>query len=376
MGIYQELGLKTIINASDTYTRIGGSRMSDGVLAAMCEAGQSFVDLVELAQKACQAIARMTQNESAFISSGAGACLVLTAAALITRGDPYLERELPDASRCAKNEIIIFAAQTAESMPGYWQLLGKSGASLVKIKSSLKSLRDAITGKTAGIYYFLGDRYETGLPPLPDIIRAAHEREVPLIIDAAAQLPPKSNLWHYTRDLGADGIIFSGGKYLMGPQSTGLFLGKEEIARRCYALSNPNIIIGRPYKVGKEEYAAIYTAVKEFVAADEDQVRSCQNKHLDVIEQGIGQCPGIVISRVQHGRVGQDAPMLVIDLTNGKTARDCADFLSRQCDPAIDIGYEKDVQPGQENRVLINSINLRENELYPIIRSLKRFCEL
>ena len=308
MGIYQELGLKTIINASDTYTRIGGSRMSDGVLAAMCEAGQSFVDLVELARKSSQAIARMTQNESAFISSGAGACLVLTAAALITRGDPDLGRELPDASHCEKNEIILFAAQTAETMPGYWQLPGKSGARLVKIKSSLKSLRDAMTGKTAGIYYFLGDRYESGLPPLPEIIRAAHKREVPLII-------------------------------------------------------------------GKEEYAAIYTAVKEFVAADESLVLAVQNKHLDVIEQGIGQCPGIVISRVQHGRVGQDAPMLVIDLANGKTARDCADFLSGQCDPAIDIGYEKDVRTGQENRVLINSINLRENELYPIIRSLKRFCD-
>jgi L-seryl-tRNA(Ser) seleniumtransferase len=73
MNVYEELGLKTIINASDTYTRIGGSRMSESVLAAMCDASKYFVDIAELGNRACDAIARMTHNEAAFISSGAGA---------------------------------------------------------------------------------------------------------------------------------------------------------------------------------------------------------------------------------------------------------------------------------------------------------------
>ena len=39
-------------------------------------------------------------------------------------------------------------------------------------------------------------------------------------LHAAAQLPPPSNLWHFTRDLGADAVAFSGGKALRGPQAS------------------------------------------------------------------------------------------------------------------------------------------------------------
>ena len=366
--------MKTIINASDTYTRIGGSRMSKDVLKAMNEAAEYFVDIVGMSKKICAEIARMTHNEAAFISSGAGACMVLAASALMTKGNPNLASMLPDTSKCEQNEIIVFESQTQITMLPYWRLIKLSGAKLVKISSTIESLCRTINRRTAGVFYFLADLYEMGLPPLKEIIQLCHDKNVKIIIDAAAQLPPKSNLWYFTRDLGADGIIFSGGKFIKGPQSTGLFLGRSEIADYCYVLSNPNISIGRPYKVGKEEYAGIYEAIKQFVNSDENEVKSIQNKNLDKIEDALKDCTEITIKRVNRGRLGQDAPMLIIDLPKGRTGSDCAKFMYEHCDPAIDIGfYQPDDPTGKYNQVFINSINLREDELLYIAESIKRY---
>ncbi len=374
MNIYKELGLKTIINASDTYTRIGGSRMTREVLKAMNEASEYFVDIVEMSKKINAEVAGMTHNEAAFISSGAGACMVLTASSLMTKGDPELVRILPDTSKCKQNEIIVFESQTQIPMLPYWHLIELSGAKLVKISSAIEDLNRAITDRTAGVYYFLANFYEKGLPPLKEIIQLCHDKNVRIVIDAAAQLPPKSNLWYYTRDLGADGIIFSGGKFLKGPQSTGLFLGSSEIADHCYCLSNPNVSIGRPYKVGKEEYAGIYQAIKQFVESDENEVKSIQNKNLDKIEEAIADCTELSVKRVHQGRLEQDEPMLIIDLPEGWTGSDCAKFMYEQCDPAIDIGcYKPDDPTGKSNQIFINSINLRDNELLYIADAIKRY---
>jgi len=374
VNIYRELGLKTIINASDTYTNIGGSRMSKEVLDAMNEAAGSFVSIVDLSKRVSAEIARMTFNKAAFISSGAGACVVLTVSSLMTKGDPELVRMLPDTSKCKHNEIIVFDSQTHIPMLPYWHLIELSGAKLVRVPSTLQDLNEAITDRTAGIYYFLANFYENGLPRLEDIIQLSHRNNVKIVIDAAAQLPPKSNLWYYTRDLGADGIIFSGGKFLKGPQSTGLFLGSDEIACHCYELSNPKVSIGRPYKVGKEEYAAIYAAVKQFVETDENEVKKMQNKYLDAVEEAIKECRGLIVNRVHHGRLEQDAPMLIIDLPEGKTGSNCAQFMYDTCDPAIDIGYYRPDDPtGNSNQIFINSINLREDELLFIADAVKRF---
>ena len=48
MGVYEALGVRPIINAAGTLTRVGGTRMSPEVLAAMDEAAASFVHIDEL----------------------------------------------------------------------------------------------------------------------------------------------------------------------------------------------------------------------------------------------------------------------------------------------------------------------------------------
>ena len=127
---------------------------------------------------------------------------------------------------------------------------------------------------------------------------------MPVIVDAAAQIPPISNLWHFTRDLGADIAIFSGGKGLRGPQSSGLVLGKAAIIAGCRINGSPNHSIGRPMKVGKEELAGILAAVEWSLAQDEDATLARYEAIVQGWISGLQDVPGIRAERdiPQRGR--------------------------------------------------------------------------
>ena len=64
--------------------------------------------------------------------------------------------------------------------------------------------------------------------------------------------------------MGADLTIFSGGKGIRGPQSTGLILGRKDLIEACAMNASPNHGVGRPPKVGKEEIAGVVTALELF----------------------------------------------------------------------------------------------------------------
>jgi L-seryl-tRNA(Ser) seleniumtransferase len=103
--------------------------------------------------------------------------------------------------------------------------------------------------------------------PLSDVIAIGNEHAVPVIVDAAAQLPPVENLWRFTQ-MGATMAIFSGGKDLRGPQSSGLIVGKRDFVEAIQHYGNPNQAIGRPMKVGKEEMLGLLAAVERYLKLD------------------------------------------------------------------------------------------------------------
>ena len=376
MNIYDELNVDRIINASDTYTRIGGSRMSRRTLETMQEAAESFVDIGELSDAICKRIAERTGNETAFISSGAGACVVLTASACMTRGNEELMYQLPDASACPKNEIIVFASQKNCPILPYWHLTELSGASLIPVADSMKSLQEAISPKTAAVFLFTGTVYEWTTPDLRDVIKTAHEAGVPVIVDAAAQLPPKSLMSWYTVDLKADAVIFSGGKFINGPQTTGIVLGRHEILDHCRAMASPNVRIGRPYKVGKEEYAAFYRACMDFLDLNEEAKYQELKAVLEHIKASLSEVPGYHSYIEETGRLGQQIPMLYLQFTDVTTGKECYDFLY-SAPERIDIGTFNPKDPtGDPCRIFINAINLREPDLPILLQKLNRFLTL
>lgn len=375
MNIYEELKLDTIINASDTYTRLGGSRMSHRTLEAMREAGESFVDITEMSNAICRAIASRTDNETAFISSGAGACVVLAASSCITEGKKELADMLPDAGSCKRNEIIIFSSQKECVILPYWRLISLSGATLIPVADDLGTLKAAITPRTAAIFFFAGTVYEWTTPTLSQIIPIAHEKQIPVIVDAAAQLPSKKLMSYYTVSLGADAVIFSGGKFINGPQTTGIILGSHKVIDPCSYLASPNVHIGRPYKVGKEEYAGLYRACMDFLDSDEAACFRRLKTVLEKIRASLIPTSGYQSHIEDCGRLGQQIPMLYLDFTDGRTGQECYDFMYASPD-RVDVGTFVDGDPtGDCHRIFINAINLREPDIPVLIRKLNLWLQ-
>ena len=106
MSVYEGLEIRPVINANATLTKLGGSLMPPEVIEAMIEASRYFVNLPELQERVGARIAEITQNEAAYVSSGAAAGLALATAACIAGKNHVAIDQLPDLTGL-KNEVII-----------------------------------------------------------------------------------------------------------------------------------------------------------------------------------------------------------------------------------------------------------------------------
>jgi len=304
MSIYEELGLKPVINASATLTRLGGSVMPGPAVAAMARAAESFVDLTELQARAGGRIAALTNNEACYISSGAAGGITLSVAACMTGTNPAAIAQLPDTTGL-KSEVIVHRTHRN----GYDHAARATGAKLVEIGLAHGTqeweLAAALGPRTACVLYFAGAHFAGAALPLERVVALAHEQGVPVIVDAAAQIPPLGNLWHFTREIGADIAIFSGGKGLRGPQSSGLILGKRDIIEGCRANGAPNHSIGRALKVGKEEIVGLLTTLVWSLDQEEEYVLAGYEATVQGWLAALGDLPGVTVARGYPSEAGQ-----------------------------------------------------------------------
>ena len=262
MTTYADLGVRPVINAYATVTKYGGSLMPPEVLSAMKAAAGGFVDLMGLQRAVGARIAELTRNQAAFVTSGAAAGVTLAAAACVLRKCPDAAKAFPQLDAMPHEAIV-----QRHHRNGYDFGVQAIGMRFVEIAPSQDALRQAINERTACIFWFAGTMNTPEDIPLPDLVAIADEHDIPVIVDAAAQLPPVDNLWRYTQ-LGASLALFSGGKDLRGPQPTGLMLGRSDLIELLRPISNPNHGLGRPLKVGKEELMGSLAAVERYLRLD------------------------------------------------------------------------------------------------------------
>ncbi len=261
MDIYANLGVKAYINANEWYTSMGGSMLAPPVIEAMVEASQWTVRTQELQSAVGGAIAKLTKNEAACVTSSATAGIVLAVAAFLSELDDKKSERLPDTGGLKKDIILQRCDRFGED-----QAIRIPGARIVEIGdqngATEEELQRAITPQTAAVFTL---PHRERKMPLEKIVRIAHDRGVGVIVDVAWSLPPKEHLWMFTRDCAADVIIVSGGKGLRGPQGSGLILGRKEVVEACQNMMAPHCRIGRPMKVGRETMLGLYAAVKHFL---------------------------------------------------------------------------------------------------------------
>jgi L-seryl-tRNA(Ser) seleniumtransferase len=275
MATLDDLSLRRIVNADGMKTGLGGTLMSSRTLDAMREGAAAFVDMWELQAAVASRIASLTQNEAALVCTGAAGGMFLSTLACLTGADERaVTRLVQRGPRSLKRrEVIVQAAQSNPFLPA----LTLAGARLIEIGNVLQTLpadlEAAIGEETAAVFHFPGRHLEAGALDLMTVIEIAHRHEVPVVVDAAAQLPPRENLWRFTQ-MGADLVIFSGGKELRGPQTTGLIVGKRGLIEACAMHAAPNQHFARGMKVGKEEMLGLLAAVEDYLELDEAAERS------------------------------------------------------------------------------------------------------
>lgn len=359
MDIFQELGVRKFINAHDTITKYGGSRIPVQAFRSIEQAARYFVDLGELQSALDKRLAELTGNEDAYVSNGAAGAL-MTAAAVCLCDDDFSYSMLPEITG-TKDEFIV--------MRGQYNIYGKSimatGAKIVEIGCADETLGFELEGvlseKTAGVIYYDNLNYERASLDMETTIEIAHRKGVPVIVDAAANLPPAENLHAYT-DKGADIVIFSGGKTLMGPQGSGLVVGKRIYLERMRRFGFPEHGICRCLKVSKESMIGLYEAVKIFLSRPENAfLKECESK-LSMIEPAFFPLKTKIVN---HGSVGQTYPRLFVDFRDEQHA---CEFVSAMYDNCVFVGREK-------NWITISPINIEMDEINLLIEKIRIVLE-
>lgn len=355
-------GVRPVVNASATLTALGGSLMPPPALKAMAQAASCFVDLPELHDRVGERLAALTRNEAACVTSGAAAAITLTVASCV--GGPA--QAFP-----AEAEVVMFTGQRN----GYDYAARLTGARIVEIGPSIAELRASLARRPACVLWFAGAHYAAGALPIEDVLRVARELDpaVPVLVDAAAQIPPVSSLWHFTTGLGADAVIFSGGKGLRGPQASGLVLGRRWIVDRCRAHASPNQEIGRGMKVGKEELLALYAAVEWTLDQDEQALLAGYEQIVDRWLTGLRGIPGIIAERGYPSEAGQPHGRAIVRLlpASGWT-RDALARALWDGDPRIAVG----VTGVSGDAIALNPQTLEPGEDVVVLDALVRHLRL
>ena len=369
MSIYDELGVKRYINALATVTMFGGSLMPGEVLDAMREAAGSFVSIPELQKKAGDYIAKLTHNEAAMISNGAAAGMVLATAACIAGDDPDKRNALPYTDDM-KNEIVLFEGKRV----GYDFAIRQAGGKIVGYGgaegTTANQLEAAITKNTAAIFIFQFEHQMDAQPSIEAQVAIGKRHGVPVIVDAAAQIPKKENLWRFTRDLGADAAIFSGGKGLRGPQSSGLVVGRRALIERMASFACPNGGIGRPLKVGKEEIVGLMAAVKRYMERDEAADLRTYEEWVRAAVDAFAGDQAVLVERDYPSEAGQPMPRAKLTPRPGalKINARGIDAALRACEPGVLV-------TSTDGSIFINPQTLNPGEIEIVIEKIQRVIE-
>src|SRR5229473_2556445 len=282
---YQKLGVTPFINAAGTYTVLSASTMPDEVQAAVALAARQPVNLNELLDASGAYLAKRLRCEAALVTAGAAAALVVGTAACISMGNEQAILNLPTDMAGLKNEVIVQKSHRY----GYDHALRNCGIRFVEVET-LEQYEQAFTERTVMAHFFNAG---SGIISREDWVRVAHKHGVPCFNDAAADIPPISNLWNYTQ-MGFDLVTFSGGKGLRGPQCTGLLLGRKDLIEAARQNNSPNSnTIGRGLKVAKEEIVGLVAAVDWFLSRDDAVMEAEYRKRAERIAGQLKSIPTV-----------------------------------------------------------------------------------
>jgi len=346
--LYKELGVRRVINACSTATHLGGSIPDPRVMEAMDEASKQYVILMELHERVGEEIAIMTGSEAALVTSGATSALQLAAAACVMRGSgledfsiyplerlqpidgPWKEliQKIPDVS-LTKNEIIVQRGHLSAYSYAYRTV----GCNLkVVANGDPEQIEADISDRTAAVA--CGAFSRGNCLPLNEVVEIAHRNGIPVIVDAASGVLPRSKITSYT-SIGADLVAISGGKQIGGPNDTGMLCGKKNLVDMAKLQISPFNGIARASKVDRTQIVGLLVALRIFLekTADEEVAEfALWRKNAEWIASELANVSSVVSSKVVSRSPSSVRAMITFD--DSIPAADLA-FNLRKGDPSI-----------------------------------------
>jgi seryl-tRNA(Sec) selenium transferase len=394
VSVYDDLGVRPIINASGSVTRLGGAPMPAEVIRAFAEAANEAVPLEQLQGAASRVIADITGAEAGLVTAGAAAALTLGTAGILTGFDPGRMERLPHCDGFPHEFVVA-----REQRNGYDHAVRAAGARLVEVgfheivanagvrRTEAWEYEAAFGPQTAGVLYVHapGSR-----PALAEVVAVAHRHGLPVLVDAAAELPPRRNL----RDLiatGADLITFSGGKAIRGPQATGILCGRRdlvgsaalqmldmddhaelweppaELIDRNRISGMPRHGVGRGFKVSKEQIVALLTALRLFAAEAYDLIVAGYRPRLERLAAALRGLP--VRCVIEDRSDGEAFPVLAIAIDEAALGRSATEVCRRlrAGAPPIYVGHGRLA----EKQLVIHPMHLDDAKVEVLARRLR-----
>jgi D-glucosaminate-6-phosphate ammonia-lyase len=333
---YTAIGVRRVINAGGRLTALGGTTLAPEVAAAMAAAGQQYVRLSELADRAGQLIAEWTGAEAACVTTGAAAGIALMTAACVAGADPAAVELLPDVAH-DRREVVIQLGHLVSFGAPVAQMIRLGGGRVVPAGwangVTRAHLEAAIGPRTAAFLYVQSHHtVHEGMLPLVDCLAICRARGVPCLVDAAAE----EDLRAYVA-LGVDAVTYSGGKAFGGPTS-GFIAGRRDLIDACRAQARG---IGRPMKIGKEAIVGLLTALQRYVARDAATAAAELARQRQLVEQvqaGLAGLPGLRVE-IAPDEAGRAIVRAAITVEPAGDARRLVEFLAAGDPPVYVRGH-------------------------------------
>jgi uncharacterized pyridoxal phosphate-dependent enzyme len=356
--IRSSLGLRPVINVSGTMTSLGASIVVPEAILAMSSILPQFVEVNDLQRKASAVIAKLTGGEAGFVTASCSAGISLAVAGAITGNDLLAIEKLPDVNT-AKNEVLVQMGHVVSYGAPVDQAIRIAGGKVVYVGQATSTHRfhmeNAITERTAAAVFVVSHHVvDYGLLNLKEFVEIAHDKGVPVIVDAASEYDLRIFL-----EQGADIALYSGHKFLGGPTS-GIVAGKKDLVRSAYL---QNMGIGRGMKVGKESIFGVMAALKAWETRDHSGMRERESGYLNLWKQALDGRPGVTaLIEPDPTNNPLDRMRVIINAEEAHiTAWDLSDALARGSPPIIVRDHEVEhryfyldpcnLHPGQEKIV-------------------------
>jgi L-seryl-tRNA(Ser) seleniumtransferase len=345
---YDKLGVPKIINAAGTYTTLTAACMPPEVLAAVQKAALHPVRLHDLQVNAGEYIARRLQCEGAVVTSGASGAITLATAACLQYANNLTPLDMPQAVEGKKNQVIVQRAHRY----GYDHAIFLCGARITEVLTLDDYKRACEAGNAVMTNFFNAAEDEDGEAGSAQIgreewLRIAHDHHIPCHLDAAADMPPISNLWKYT-GMGFDLVAFSGGKGMRGPQNAGLLLGKKHLTDLAHQNNNPGDGVGRGMKVAKEQIVGMVAAVDWVLSHTEESMQGDYQRRADLVARAVKGIPSVTTETVTP-KIANHVPHLLIRFdpsVTGATTQQIVHAL-RDGSPSIELNPNTGHPPNQ-----------------------------